>query len=94
MLPGACGQLEFWHPLMACLPAHDQTEILAYPGFGDTPANEHIHDFYPVQHYVSSKIPSKAILVAQFMGVCLQLNKRSLGVHRLHIEPCRDVRGH
>ena len=74
-LPGASGNMDFWNPLIDFLPIHYEKEIIGYPGFGTSENDQNINNFSDLQDYVTSKIQSKSILIAQSMGGIFAVNK-------------------
>lgn len=74
-LPGASGKMQFWNPLINLLPKHYEKEIIDYPGFGNTPNNSDIKNFSDLAKYVTEKIQSNSILIAQSMGGIFAVNK-------------------
>lgn len=67
-LPGASGNIAFWHPLMALLPAGYSSQIIAYPEFGDAPAHPDVADFASLSRHVLGQIEQESIIIAQSMG--------------------------
>ncbi|MGK7247538.1 alpha/beta fold hydrolase [Acinetobacter oleivorans] len=67
-LPGASGSTAFWHPLIEKLPPHYQTQIIGYPGFGDTPESFEVKSFEDLTNHVVDQINEESVIVAQSMG--------------------------
>lgn len=74
-LPGASGNIDFWKPLIDFLPKKYEKEIIGYPGFGSVPEDTSLKNFRDLQKYVTSKINSESILIAQSMGGIFAVNK-------------------
>lgn len=67
-LPGASGNTQFWNPLIAQLPNHYTTQVIAYPGFHGMATDPDIHSFNDLSNYVIAQIQQPSILIAQSMG--------------------------
>ncbi|MDD2944263.1 MAG: alpha/beta fold hydrolase [Acinetobacter sp.] len=67
-LPGASGSTEFWQPLIELLSADYTVQVIAYPGFGQEPAQNEVYDFNSLSDYVLDQIQQDSVLVAQSMG--------------------------
>jgi poly(3-hydroxyoctanoate) depolymerase len=67
-LPGASGSTAFWQPLADRLTHRAEQHIVAYPGFGGTPAVPGIEGFNDLVRMVVSHIDRPTALIAQSMG--------------------------
>lgn len=67
-LPGASGSTEFWQPLIELLSADYTVQVIAYPGFGQEPAQKDVYDFNSLSDYVLDQIQQDSVLIAQSMG--------------------------
>lgn len=67
-LAGASGNTQFWNPLIAQLPNHYTTQVIAYPGFHGMATDPDIHSFHDLSNYVIAQIQQPSILIAQSMG--------------------------
>jgi len=67
--PGAGGRLGFWRPVAERLADVCPTLLLAWPGFGDQPAEQTISSLDGLYHWALSRLPAGPLyLVAQSMG--------------------------
>lgn len=57
------------------LPKKYEKEIIGYPSFGSVPEDTSLKNFRDLQKYVTSKINSESILIAQSMGGIFAVNK-------------------
>lgn len=68
-LPGAGGAGAFWQPVAARLRDLGPTHVLAYPGFGDAPADPTIRSLDELFGWVSARLPpGPCHVIAQSMG--------------------------
>jgi pimeloyl-ACP methyl ester carboxylesterase len=68
-LPGAGGRTSFWQPAADRLCDLGPTQLLAWPGFGDVPADSTIQSLDGLYRWTLPRLPSTSIhLVAQSMG--------------------------
>ena len=74
-LPGASGNLDFWKPLIEFLPEKYEKQIIGYPGFGNIAEDTSLKNFSDLEEYVTGKINSESILIAQSMGGIFAVNK-------------------
>jgi poly(3-hydroxyoctanoate) depolymerase len=68
-LPGAGGRSSFWQPVADRLGDLGPTQLLAWPGFGDVPADPTIESLDGLYRWALQRLPAASIhLVAQSMG--------------------------
>lgn len=77
-LPGASGQVKFWHPLLKCMAQHQHFDayskhVIAYAGFAEQAPRAEVFDFASLQTDVLDQIQKlisqqQGIIVAQSMG--------------------------
>jgi pimeloyl-ACP methyl ester carboxylesterase len=68
-LPGAGGRAAFWKPVADLLSDLGPAHLLAYPGFGDVPADPALRSLDDLYRWVLARLPSgRCHLVAQSMG--------------------------
>lgn len=72
-LPGASGNPAFWQPLADQLEHPAERRFLAYPGFGDEPADPEVENFEDLVRKVVQQIDRPSALIAQSMGGVLAL---------------------
>jgi pimeloyl-ACP methyl ester carboxylesterase len=72
-LPGAGGLASFWSPVAELLRPRSEPLIVAYPGFGTTPANPAIRTVSDLLELILGRLPTSFDLVAQSMGGALAL---------------------
>jgi len=67
--PGAGGRASFWQPVADRLSYLGPIQLLAWPGFGDVPADPTIESLDGLYGWMLSRLPSTSIhLIAQSMG--------------------------
>jgi poly(3-hydroxyoctanoate) depolymerase len=68
-LPGAGGRTSFWAPVAARLEDLGPRLLVAYPGFGDAPADPAVHSLSDLRGWVRARLPAGPChLLAQSMG--------------------------
>jgi pimeloyl-ACP methyl ester carboxylesterase len=67
-LPGALGNRNFWEPLALELSNRAERVFMAYPGFGDAPAEPSFSCLEDLVNDVVSRIDRPTALIAQSMG--------------------------
>lgn len=67
-LPGASGNIAFWQPVMDLLEHSAQRYHLAWPGFGQTPADPDVNSIDDLVARVVHDIDQPCALIAQSMG--------------------------
>ena len=68
-LPGAGGRRSFWLPVADLLVAQGERHLLAWPGFGDVPADDGVRSLSDLFDWVVARLPAGAShVVAQSMG--------------------------
>jgi pimeloyl-ACP methyl ester carboxylesterase len=73
-LPGAGGRASFWGPVAERLADLGPARLLAYPGFGEEPADPAIGSLADLGRWVAARLPAGRFhLVAQSMGGVLAL---------------------
>jgi pimeloyl-ACP methyl ester carboxylesterase len=73
-VPGAAGAGAFWLPVVQCLPASWDIDVLDLPGLGAVPARENIAAYDDLVAYVKARIARPTVLVAQSMGAYIALS--------------------
>ena len=67
--PGAGGRANFWQPVADRLGGLGPTQLLAWPGFGDVPADPTIESLDGLYRWILKRLPSTMMhLIAQSMG--------------------------
>ncbi|KVO09220.1 alpha/beta fold hydrolase [Burkholderia ubonensis] len=72
-LPGASGSTAFWQPLIDNLTHPAERRVVAYPGFGDEPADPDVRDFDGLVRRVLRHIDRPTAVIAQSMGGVIAL---------------------
>jgi pimeloyl-ACP methyl ester carboxylesterase len=68
-LPGAGGRASFWQPVVDRLGDFGPTQLMAWPGFGDVPADSTIESLDGLYRWMLRRLPTTSIhLIAQSMG--------------------------
>jgi len=68
-LPGAGGRAAFWKPVADRLSDLGPAHLVAYPGFGDLPADPSVRSLDDLYRWLVARLPSgRCHLVAQSMG--------------------------
>ena len=68
-LPGAGGRASFWQPVVDRLGDFVPTQLMAWPGFGDVPADSTIESLDGLYRWMLRRLPTTSIhLIAQSMG--------------------------
>ena len=80
-LPGASGNLDFWTPLIECLPKNIEKKIIGYPGFGAIAEDPQLKGFDDLQHYVTAQINTESVVIAQSMGGIFAIHKALTDPH-------------
>jgi pimeloyl-ACP methyl ester carboxylesterase len=71
-LPGAGGRANFWKPVADRLSDLGPAHLVAYPGFGDVPADPSLGSLDDLYRWVLARLPSgRCHLIAQSMGGAL-----------------------
>ncbi|KWO77939.1 alpha/beta fold hydrolase [Burkholderia ubonensis] len=72
-LPGTSGSTAFWQPLIDNLTHPAERRVVAYPGFGDEPADPDVRDFDGLVRRVLRHIDRPTAVIAQSMGGVIAL---------------------
>ncbi|WP_284382214.1 alpha/beta fold hydrolase [Pseudomonas putida] len=84
-LPGASGNVAFWHPAAAAMSTPAIVRHLGWPGFGNVPANPNVSCLQHLAALALDEVDRPTALVAQSMGgvvaVLLALERPALITH-------------